>query len=277
MANATDQVAAHYARSDIGETILQAMRAAGKDIERLTPDDLAEVDHFHGRRLEATEELARLLAPQAETHVLDVGCGIGGPARYLAYHYRCRVTGLDLTPEFIAAAEFLTARTGLTDRVSFRQGNATAMPFADASFDALWTQNAVMNIADRPRLYAEMARVLKPGGRLAMQDVAQGPAGPPFFPVPWARDPAISFLHTPEDTRAMLEAAGFRVLVWLDNSAAAIAQAAAERAKAGGAPVASSPGLQLIAGEDFPERARNTARSLREGRTLLINGLLERV
>jgi len=242
MANATDQVAAHYARSDIAETILQAMRAAGKDIERLTPDDLAEFDHFHGRRLEATEELARLLAPQAETHVLDVGCGIGGPARYLAYHYRCRVTGLDLTPEFIAAAEFLTARTGLTDRVSFRQGNATAMPFADASFDALWTQNAVMNIADRPRLYAEMARVLKPGGRLAMQDVA-----------------------------------GFRVLVWLDNSAAAIAQAAAERAKAGGAPVASSPGLQLIAGEDFPERARNTARSLREGRTLLINGLLERV
>ncbi len=164
----------------------------------------------------------------------------------------------------------------MADRVSFRLGDATAMPFADASFDALWTQNAVMNIADRPRLYAEMARVLKPGGRLAMQDVAQGPAGPPYYPVPWAHDPSISFLHTPEETRTMLEAAGFRVLAWLDNSDAAIAHAAAERARLAAAPTRPALGLQLIAGEDFAERARNTARSLREGRTRLINALLQR-
>ncbi len=93
MTTAPEQVAAHYARSDLGETILEALRAEGKDIDRLKPDDLGEVDHFHGRRLEATEELARLLAPSAEMHVLDVGCGIGGPARYLAYHHGCRVIG----------------------------------------------------------------------------------------------------------------------------------------------------------------------------------------
>ncbi len=276
MAETTDQVAAHYARPDLGETILAALRAAGKDIDRLIPDNLAEVDHFHGRRLEATEELARLLAPHAEAHVLDVGCGIGGPARYLAYHHHCRVTGLDLTPEFIAAAESLTVRTGLADRVSFRQGDATALPFADGSFDAVWTQNAVMNIADRPRLYAEIARVLKPGGRLAMQDVMQGPAGPPLFPVPWAREPAISFLLTPEATRAMLEAAGFQVLSWVDNTEAALAHAAAERARIAAAPARPTLGIGLIAGEDFLERSRNSNRSLREGRTRLINALLQR-
>lgn len=278
MSETTRQVAAHYGRPGLAERILGALAAAGKDIDNLTPDDLADIDHFHGRRLAATRELARMLAPRADEHVLDVGCGIGGPARHLAYHHHCRVTGIDLTPEFIAIAELLTARTRLAERVAFRVADAVALPFAPASFDAAWLQNAVMNIADRPRLYSELARVLKPGGRLAMQDVMQGPNGPPFFPLPWAREPAISFLRTPEETRALLEAAGFAVLDWIDNTAATIAHAEAERARAAASPHKGPPalGIHLFAGEDFPERARNTNRSLREGRTLVVNALLRR-
>lgn len=272
------QVLAHYARPGMGERILDALAAAGKDIERLTPEDLAEIDHFHGRRLDATRELAALLAPRADEHVLDVGCGIGGPARHLAYYHRCRVSGVDLTAEFVAVAELLTERTGLSGHVTFRQADALALPFADAGFDAAWLQNATMNIADRPRLYAELARVLKPGGRLAMQDVMQGPNGPPFFPLPWAGEPSISFLRTPQETRALLEAAGFAVLEWIDTTAATLAHAEAERARAAASGHKGPPalGIHLFAGKDFPQRARNTNRSLREGRTVAVNALLRR-
>ena len=138
-----------------------------------------------------------MLAPLASDHVIDVGSGIGGPSRYLAATYGCRVSGVDLTPEFVAAATGLTERVGLTDRVDFRQGSALALPFPDAGFDRAWSQNVAMNIADRPLYYSELRRVLKPGGRLAIQDVAQGPGGPVIFPVMWADRPEISFLRTP--------------------------------------------------------------------------------
>src|SRR5712691_7757937 len=149
-------VAEHYGRADLGAVILAALRAAGKDIDRLTPDDLAPVDEFHTRGRAATSDLARLLALTGDERVLDVGSGIGGPSRYLAKTFGCRVTGLDLTPEFCRVAGMLAERTGLAGKVDYRQGDALAMPFADRSFDVAWSQNAVMNIADRDRLYGEI-------------------------------------------------------------------------------------------------------------------------
>ena len=271
------EVSRHYAREGLIGRILAALTEAGKDVERLTIDDLAPVDEFHFRRRLATEELARHLGPSAADRVIDIGSGLGGPSRYLAATYGCRVSGVDLTADFVATAVELTRLVGLAERVDFRQGSALELPFPDASFDLAWTQNVAMNIEDRQRFYAEMHRVLKPGGRLAMQDVALGPGGEPHYPVNWADTPAISFLHTPEETQAMLEAAGFSVLVWEDNSAKAIAETEAERARAatrkGGPPVL---GVHLVVGEGFREKMRNSQRNMAENRTRLINAVLRR-
>ena len=268
-------VEAHYTRRSLGDTILSALREAGKDLEHLTPDDLAPVDEFHSGQRNATVRLAQLAGVGGAQHVLDVGCGIGGPSRFLAKQFGCRVTGLDLTAEFVEVASMLARRTGLAGKVNYRQGDALDLPFADASFDLVWSQNAAMNIADRDRLYAEMRRVLKPAGRLAIQDVAAGPGGEPYYPTPWAKDKSISFLFPPQITREKLERAGFRVLAWHDPTRESLEQALA-RAKALEGGSLPPLGLHILIGPNFPTVSKNMVRNLEEARITLINAVLER-
>jgi len=271
------EIERHYGRGGLLDRVLAALREAGKDLDNLSIDDLAPIDELHSRRRQATKHLAAMLAPSPGEHLLDIGSGLGGPARYLAKVCGCRVTGIDLTAEFVATAADLARRTGLADRVDFQQGSALDLPFADASFDLAWSQNVAMNIADRPRYYAQMRRVLKPAGRLAIQDVAQGPGGIPHYPVMWADTPATSFLRTPEETRALLEAAGFQVLSWQDNTDTALAETQAQRAGAA-ASGANQPilGVHVVVGPTFWDKARNGNRNMRENRIRLINAVLSR-
>lgn len=258
----------HYTRSDLGNVILAALERAGKDTNRLTLEDLAPVDEFHIRGRAATLELARAAGLDAAKRVLDVGSGVGGTSRCLAKEFGCRVTGIDLTEEYCRAAALLTAKIGLANLVDYRQGDATNLPFDDASFDVVWTEHVAMNIPDKSRLYREMHRVLKPGGTLAIYDILAGPSGPVLFPVPWARTPDTSFLVRPDKLRELLEAGGFTVTNWSDTTDAARAWfvSLAEKIRKEGLPPL---GFHVLLGEDFPVMAQNQRRNLEEGRIVL--------
>jgi SAM-dependent methyltransferase len=265
----------HYGRSGLASAIDEALRRAGKEREALSPLDLAPLDHFHSRGREATLELARLAEPGPDTRVLDVGGGLGGPARTLAREIGCRVTVLDLTEEFCRIGRDLTRRTRLEERVSFEHGNALAMPFPDAAFDLAWTQHSSMNVAEKERLYGEVHRVLAPKGRLAMHEIMAGPGGPPHFPVPWARDPAISFLRPPAEVRALLARLGFRELAWRDETELTLRWMHERKAAQPSGPPPPL-GLHLLFGADTPMILGNFERSLVEGRVAVVKCLWER-
>jgi SAM-dependent methyltransferase len=217
MTDVFDGVRDHYRATGLTERLKTALTVFGPEDQLLTPQQLAALDQFHTRGLAATAELAELAGITAEISVLDVGSGVGGPARFLAETYGCRVMGVDLSEPFVDAARYLTERTEQSGQVSFETASALELPFDDGRFDVVLLQHVAMNISDRARLYREIRRVLKSGGRFATFDVVLI-GGQPHYPVPWARTPATSFLLTAAATRAAIEPAGFRALVWRDDT-----------------------------------------------------------
>jgi MPBQ/MSBQ methyltransferase len=269
------RIASHYARAGLADAILAALEKTGKDLSKLQPADLTAVDAFHVRGREATRALAAILRPTAADRIIDVGCAIGGSARYLASEFGCHVTGIDLSADYCAAGNVLNSRVGLADRVVLQRGSALDLPFADASFDAAWTEHVQMNIADKARFCGEIHRVLKPQGKLAFHDIFAGPVATPHYPVPWAGDPAMSFLMPPESVRQVLEGLGFRVLHWEDATLRAKAwfQTSAERAKA--APP-SPLGLHLLMGADAKIKIQNLGRNALEDRIVFVEAVIQR-
>lgn len=256
----------HYGgASDLAGRIREGLAAAGKDLERLTSADLAAVDEFHIRGRQATLELAGRMALERDSHVLDLGSGLGGPARTLAEAHGCRVTGIDLTRSFCEAATAMSGWLGLSGRVRFVHGDATRPPFPPASFDAAMTIHVAMNIAAKDALYAAAMRALKPGRIFAVYDVLQGEGGPVVFPVPWARTPSISHLATPAEMRELLCGAGFDILEEIDSTEAGLAWFREKAAAVAGA--APPPlGFQLFLGEDYARMTRNQVQNLAEKR-----------
>lgn len=257
-------VARHYGRSGIEQAVIEALRASGKDVDRLAPGDLSGADEFHLGWYAATAELAQDLGLGPDLHVLEVGCGIGGPARHFAAAHGCRVTGIDLTAEFVEAAEALTRRCGLAGLVSFRQGSALAMPFPDAAFDAATLIHVGMNIADKAALFAEVRRVLKPGGRFGVYDIMRAGQGDLPYPMPWAATPETSFVEPPETYRRLLGEAGFTIEAEHDRSALALTlgREMRERAAIEGAPPL---GLHILMGPATRERIGNVMAALERG------------
>ncbi|HUL65689.1 MAG TPA: methyltransferase domain-containing protein [Burkholderiaceae bacterium] len=222
-------IVAHYSRGRLLERLDAALCEDGCDPLHPTLEQLAPYDQFHGRGLEATTDAAALMPATMSDRLLDIGSGFGGPARWLARHFGCRVVGVDLTPEFCLVANVLAQRTGTAGAVEFHVANALALPFADETFDGAYSMNVSMNIAEKPALYREVHRVLKPGGWLMLSEMARGDGPEPDYPTPWAASADASFLTTPQETHDGLQAAGFEVLRFRSTRAQALAYGARSR------------------------------------------------
>ena len=274
---AASDVSGHYTSGDLLARLEARLREDGVDPGRPTFEALAPYDHFHGRGLEATEDMANRLLVSETDHILDVGSGIGGPARYFARRFGCRVSGIDVTAEFCDVARHLTSLLGLEERVSIDQGDALAMPFGAAVFDGVYSMNVSMNIADKRALYHEIHRVLKPGAWLGLSEVVQGPGGEPDYPTPWARTASSSFLAILAETRANLVASGFTVESLRETTEASFAYAGRSRAvvEAGGKPPHRA--VSLIHGALAEEVMANAGRALRERHTVPIEVVCRKV
>jgi ubiquinone/menaquinone biosynthesis C-methylase UbiE len=258
------QVAGHYSNSDLEQAILDALIASGKDIMRLTPADLAPVDEFHTAGRRATIELAEQLDFRADMHLLDIGCGIGGASRYFAQARGCRVTGIDLTDDYVRTAASLSRRVGLAAKVTYRQASALALPFEAGTFDGAYLLHVGMNIQDKPRLFAEARRVLKSGATFAIFDVMRTGAGSLRFPLHWSATPQTSFVADLAEYRAGLDAAGLDV-VWERNRrefAREFFRELAERTAQNGVPPL---GIHLLMKTDVAQKLDNYVSNLEDG------------
>jgi ubiquinone/menaquinone biosynthesis C-methylase UbiE len=269
-------IASHYSRGDLLSRLNAALTDDGADPDHPTMQALAPYDQFHGRGLEATIEVAGVMQAGPSDHLLDIGSGIGGPARYFADRFGCKVTGIDLTEEFCAVARHLTRLLGMQDRIAFEAGDALAMPFPDASFDGAYSMNVSMNIADKSALYREIHRVLKPGAWLVLSEIARGEGAELDYPTPWAASARTSFLSTPEETRRGLAEAGFAVTSLRSTAAEARAFGARSRAMVERGEKPPHRAVTLIHADVATQAVSNTARGLAEGRIVPIEILCRR-
>ena len=281
--NNEENIADHYCQTNLSENIAAAFEQSGRDIRDY--NDTESLDEFHIRGREATRELAGLANLKPGMRVLDLGSGIGGPARVLAAEFGCVVAGIDLVAEYCRVAEMITRRAGLSHQVSFQQGDMTALPYDEGIFDAVFTLHTMMNIADKETLADNILRVLKPGGCFALYEVCQGTLSSPYFPVPWAGGPKLSFLLRPEALHDKLVAHGFQSLFWRDGTEDALCwfQAIAEKRAAShenaertGKKEKPRPGISLLLGPDAAEKSRNVFRNLSENRIRTVFGVFQK-
>lgn len=260
------QIAEHWKKDDAYDRIVAALRESGIPLDRVTVEDLAPVDHFHARGVQATVELSELLPIRAGQHIVDIGCGLGGPARYIAQRTGCHVTGIDITQSLVDTARRLTALVGMESQIRIEHGDGQRLPFADAAFDGAYAQHVTMNVPDRPAFFSEAYRVLRPGAFFALTEHGLGPRGNPHHPVPWSADGTGEYLVPPSETRALLDNAGF-VAVQIQDTGPKYLESyrkLIERAESGDLPPL---GYHLLMGPSALQKTRMSARNIEEGRT----------
>lgn len=260
-----DLVSTHYTHGNLLEAIRGGLARLGKTPDTVTVEDLGPVDEFHVGGRVATAAFLDQLAIDASHHVLDVGCGLGGASRFAAARYGCHVSGVDLTPEYVATGNTLCAWVGLGQLVDLAVGDATALAAADASYDRAFLMHVGMNIADKTVLAAELARVVRPGGRIGIYDVMQVAGGELSYPVPWSADAAGSALATPADYRAALEAAGLHVLAERNRRDFAVDFFARLKAKSTGSDGPPPLGIHILMGDSAPLKVRNMIDNIARG------------
>jgi ubiquinone/menaquinone biosynthesis C-methylase UbiE len=259
-------ISTHYTHGDLVAAIQSGVEKLGKTIDTVTVDDLAPVDEFHVGGRQASEHFFDQLDLSPEKHILDVGCGLGGPARFAAGRYRCRVDGIDLTSEYVETGQAICKWVGLADRISLHQGSALSMPFADGAFDGAYMLHVGMNIEDKARLCKEVGRVLRPGALFGIYDVMKTGDGELTFPVPWATTATSSAVAEPAQYRNALQAAGFEVIAELNRRDFAVAffdQLRAKTMAAGGPPPL---GLHVLMGRNAPDKIQNMIQNIANGR-----------
>lgn len=260
-----EDVARHYTQGGLTDAIRSALQALGKTPDAITVDDLAPVDEFHIGGRQASEDFLDQLSLAGETHVLDIGCGLGGAARFAADRYGCRVTGVDLTPEFVETGRELTKWVGLDDRITHHRASALSMPFDDAAFDAAYMLHVAMNIADKAGLFREVHRVLRPGAHFAVFDVMRTGDGPLSYPVPWAETDATSAVGEPAQYRRLLEEAGFAVMSERNRRKFALDFFEQIRARSEASTGKPALGLHLLMGRNTPDKLQNMVANISAG------------
>jgi ubiquinone/menaquinone biosynthesis C-methylase UbiE len=263
----------YYSPNDLYNKIIEGLNEIGKDLSKVTLDDLQPVDEFHIRGGVATKQLIELSGFTPDMHILDVGCGVGGSTRRLSHETGCCVTGIDLSDEYIDAAERLTELLNMQERVKFHAASALELPFDDNSFDGTWSIQMGMNVEDKLGWLKEVYRVLKPGGCAAFYEVCGNKNTPAYFPVPWAQDSSMSFLVPPESFREVIISAGFEVAVWNDKTDLA-QKAFSHMTEPMGEPDLPELGVHLLVGSDILTKAYNLHRNLDEERVSLIEAIV---
>ena len=272
MTEDTAHIHGYYSPNDLYNKIIDGLNRLGKDLSKLTIDDLQPVDEFHIRGDSATKELIELAEFSADMHILDVGCGIGGSTRRLSHETGCRVTGIDLSNEYIDAAKRLTHLLEMQERVKFHACSALELPFEDNCFDGVWSLQMNMNVEDKQAWLNETYRVLKPGARAVFYEVCAHKNTRIHFPVPWAQDSSMSFLVPPESFREMIASAGFEIAAWNDKTDLA-QKAFANAREPVGEPNLPVLGVYLLVGSDIQTKAYNLRRNLDEESVSLIESV----
>jgi len=256
-----------WTRGDLYSRINQAMSDSGLNNKKLEIEDLFPIDQYHARGIGATKDLGKRMPITKNQKILDVGCGLGGPARYYAKEFKCHITGVDITPSFIEIGNNFNRLTSMSTMVDLYVGNGEKLEFEDEVFDGAYSQHVTMNISDRMKFFSEIYRVLKKGSFFAFTEHGLGPECDPIFPLPWADNQEMSFLLPLENTNAILKEIGFQKIKIIETGDKYIAGYEKLIQKQ---PKSEKPtlGIHVIGGSSMHERSINSMRSIKENRTL---------